>query len=195
MRNTIFIALATFLLTTLLSVGAHAYSLPTDVSGAIQSQDGPFDSNNNSLSEINSLAMFGFDDWVDLANYEWNEGETGELFGPVDIGLAVTPTSGQANSGTYAFNANVWNIYSDIIIVLKDGGLPGGNAPSVYWMAYLLDNGNYSGTWTYPEGKDTSHLSVYGRVGGDQIPEPATMLLFGTGLIGLAGISIRRKKK
>ncbi len=27
------------------------------------------------------------------------------------------------------------------------------------------------------------------------IPEPATMLLFGTGLIGLAGVSIRRKKK
>jgi hypothetical protein len=44
---------------------------------------------------------------------------------------------------------------------------------------------------------DLSHLSVYGRLGNIQptsaIPEPATMLLFGTGLAGLAGG--RRKLK
>jgi hypothetical protein len=34
----------------------------------------------------------------------------------------------------------------------------------------------------------------YGN-GTKPVPEPATMLLFGTGLIGLAGFSIRRKKK
>jgi len=31
--------------------------------------------------------------------------------------------------------------------------------------------------------------------GGDEIPEPATMMLFGVGLAGLAGSSIRRRKK
>ncbi len=31
--------------------------------------------------------------------------------------------------------------------------------------------------------------------GGDEIPEPATMMLFGTGLAGLAGSAIRRRKK
>jgi len=29
----------------------------------------------------------------------------------------------------------------------------------------------------------------------DTVPEPATMLLFGSGLAGLAGFNIRRKKK
>lgn len=40
---------------------------------------------------------------------------------------------------------------------------------------------------------DLSHISVYGRYGEptNEVPEPATMLLFGAGLAGLAGL--RRK--
>ncbi len=37
--------------------------------------------------------------------------------------------------------------------------------------------------------------AFFDNVPTQPVPEPATMLLFGTGLIGLAGISMRRKKK
>jgi hypothetical protein len=107
------------------------------------------------------------------------------------------------------------------MIVLKDGGVsdPDGQVVGEWkWFAYLLgeaepslptdvvlpegwdDDTLYTGQWTYPAGKDLSHLSIYGRIGDDPppggpIPEPATMLLLGTGLIGLAGATRRKLKK
>lgn len=44
--------------------------------------------------------------------------------------------------------------------------------------------------------QDLSHMSVYGRTGDiPDVPEAATMILFGTGLLGLAGIGRRRNRK
>lgn len=190
-------------LLVIFAIGATpAFAVPvcstSDVSGAIDCMDGVPDTSNDSEALLNDNSYFGFSDWEYLSKYDVDadmndpEGE--------DIGLSVTP-AGYWHTGAYSFNSNVWDRYEQILIVLKDGGVvvgSGSESYTNYWSAYLLGYGNSAGDWTYPEYleqiKDLSHLSVYGR-GAAPVPEPATMLLMGSGLIGLAGIGRKKLKK
>ena len=82
-------------------------------------------------------------------------------------------------------------------LLVKDGN------HDPYWYLYDLTSLGWDGKeilsginfWggDADEGGSISHVSIYGTT--EPVPEPATMLLFGTGLIGLAGLRARKRNQ
>ncbi len=184
----LFLFLTLFALTFSLNNVANATCLVGDVTTSTACFDG--DDKNVSVDVLNAWeggsGAFNFNDWEYLSKYEISEG----LDVTVDIGLVISPIV-ESNSGAWSFNTDTWDTHENIMIVLKDGVVKSGPM----WFAYLLEDECSSGTWTYPEVKDLSHLSVYGRRGDVPVPEPATILLLGSGLVGLAGFGRKKFKK
>ena len=195
MKKTLFFISVTLLAGIFLVAGAYALPISdkNDVSGASAAIDGLPDDQNNHVNDLNS-GPYWYTDWVDLQKFDFGDlaGDPPKMTTYVDIGLVVTPKY-QANSGNYSFDADAWSTYSHIMIVLKDGAVINpDDSNTYYWFAYLLNEGVNSGTWTYPKEKEISHLSVYGSTTGVPVPEPATILLLGAGLLGLVGYNRKR---
>jgi len=63
-------------------------------------------------------------------------------------------------------------------------------------LVWFVDDAKYGDVFTLParfNDKGLSHLSVYSD--GSPVPVPGTLILFGSGLVGLAGIARRKLRK
>ncbi|WP_073611399.1 PEP-CTERM sorting domain-containing protein [Desulfopila aestuarii] len=85
-----------------------------------------------------------------------------------------------SNVGEYTDNSNVKSYYRIVAFDLVD-------VLGEEWNTEFL---TIDAHWTMSCGND----EINGRIEIDPVPEPATMLLFGTGLVGLTSVLRRRKK-
>jgi len=129
---------------------------------------------------------------IDLAGTELYKQNVGEASDSGFFSASYTTTF--SNTGSDPSDALIDYVGGDFItdpgyLLVKDGN----QDPA--W--YLFDISTWNGTddidltGFWPGNGAISHVSIYG---GDPVPEPATMLLFGIGLVGIAGLGRNRKK-
>jgi hypothetical protein len=102
-----------------------------------------------------------------------------------DAWFSITGVGG--NSGTFTISPLAWGGYGQLLIAFKSG--EGQVDPD--WAAFTLPGGTTGGTWTVSQ-QGLSHANLYGQ-GTPVVPEPASMVLLGTGLVGMA-YKVRHRK-
>lgn len=152
--------------------------------------------NDPSAWTVNEEKFFDFSDWWFDGKWQAPGDDERELIEDEDDEPTLADFVGDSSSGTWSLNNDV-SAFSDLMFVFKDGG-------NTNLVGYLIDvefdvTGEYASPFTTPpfdinEEKNISHISIYARREGVQIPAPGILGLMGIGLVGLFAAGSGRRR-
>jgi len=165
--------------TTTCPVGTYDryFMVTTDPAGAVC---GPFGNGPNDISGSGDV-MNGLG-WTTL-----DKDESPDSVWPYDAWFSISTFN--SSTGTFTIDPAAWSAYGSIVLALKTGV---NLEPS--WASFILPYGETTGTWSISPGQNLSHATFYGQE-APVVPEPASLVLLGTGLVGLAARARRRGRK
>ena len=114
--------------------------------------------------------------------------------------LAKRKNAGQSgdfdfSNGNFTIDSDVWTNWSSIYIAIKNGNSNSGGGWGLFELDEIVSDGVYQ---TKINGNPVTSISHYFVIGGTavtNVPVPAALWLFGSGLIGLARISRKKNLK